>query len=271
VEPVTVVAGIAKDAWQRGRRAHPGIQLDEVTFSCHLAQVVRDRGQSPEVICSLVVEDLFLACATAEQTPGAVTAFLASYGETIRTAIARSVPEADVAEVEQRLMSRLLVGTAETGPRLKTYAGESPLDRWLRVTAKREALAWLRANRPGRTAGEVQPPPFLDPEIQHLRDRYLGDFERALEEAVERLEETDRMLLRFHFVEGLSLEKIGRMFGFSQATASRRLADAREVLLADVKATLKRRLGASTNEIASLARLVASHLDLGLSQLLDAD
>jgi hypothetical protein len=68
----------------------------------------------------------------------------------------------------------------------------------------------------------------------------------------------------------VSVEKIGKMFAVSQPTASRWLAAAREALLADIKTTLGARLGASSEELASLAGMVASRLDLSLSMILKA-
>ena len=75
-------------------------------------------------------------------------------------------------------------------------------------------------------------------------------------------------LLRLHLVNGVTVDKIGKMFNVSQATASRWLAAAREIVLDDVQATLGERLGATPDELASLAGLVASRLDLSLSLLL---
>ena len=76
------------------------------------------------------------------------------------------------------------------------------------------------------------------------------------------------MLLRLYLVNGLSVESIGKMYGVSQPTASRWLARARATLLEDVKGALGVRLGVSSQELASLAGLVASGLDLSLSELL---
>jgi RNA polymerase sigma-70 factor (ECF subfamily) len=72
-----------------------------------------------------------------------------------------------------------------------------------------------------------------------------------------------------HLVNGLSIEKVGKMLGVSQSTVSRWLASARETLLGDIKTNLGNRLGVTSAQLASLARLVASHLELGLSQALE--
>jgi hypothetical protein len=55
---------------------------------------------------------------------------------------------------------------------------------------------------------------------------------------------------------------------FSQSAVSRWLAAAKATLLADVKKILRRQLGTSSNELASLARMVASRLDMTLTSVL---
>ena len=101
-----------------------------------------------------------------------------------------------------------------------------------------------------------------------LKERYRGEFEQALRQALERAGERERVLLRLHLVNGLTVQAVGKMYGVSQPTASRWLAAARDALLEDIKGTLAERLGTSSEELASLAGLVASRLDLSLSALL---
>ena len=67
----------------------------------------------------------------------------------------------------------------------------------------------------------------------------------------------------------VSVEKIGRVLGVSQSTASRWLAKARESVLRDLKSFLKARLEISSVEIESLAGLLASRLDLSISRVLE--
>jgi len=259
-------------AFARGKAAFPDLPLDEPSFASHLARVLGDGAGAPD-LTALEVEDLFLACACATGVPGAAGVFAARHGATLRAAVARIVRDADAAEIEQRLSQDLVDGSVTAPPKLASYAGRSPLERWLGVVAQREALTWLRENRAearARDAAAAEPTPGgnTHPEVAFLKERYRGDFERALREALERVADQDRVLLRLHVVNGLTVEAIGRMYGFSQATASRRLAAAREALLADVKATLVGRLGAESDEVASLAGLVASRLDVSLSVLL---
>jgi RNA polymerase sigma-70 factor (ECF subfamily) len=259
-------------SFARGRAAFPELPLDEEAFARHLQLVFGEGATAPD-LAALAMEDLYLACACAIGVSGAAEVFTARHGAAVRAAIARIVRDADAAEIEQRLAHDLLVGSLDGPPRIGRYAGRSPLERWLAVVAQREALTWLRENRAearARNAAAAEPAPGgnVHPEVAFLKERYRGDFERALREALERVAERERVLLRLHLVNGLTVEAIGKMYGVSQPTASRWLAAAREALLADVKATLAARLGAESEEVASLAGLVASRIDVSLSMLL---
>jgi RNA polymerase sigma-70 factor (ECF subfamily) len=259
-------------AFARGRAAFPELPVDEDVFARHLAGVLGE-GAGASDLAALAIEDLYLACACATGVPGAAGTFAGRHGATMRAAIARIVRDADAAEIEQRLSNDLLVGSVSGPPKIGGYAGRSPLERWLGVVAQREALTWLRENRAearARDAAAAEPAPGgnIHPEIAFLKERYRSDFEQALREALERVAERERVLLRLHLVNGLTVEAIGKMYGVSQPTASRWLAAARETLVADVKATLAGRLGAESDEVASLAGLVASRLDVSISALL---
>jgi RNA polymerase sigma-70 factor (ECF subfamily) len=271
-ETAPLAAALAA-ACARGRAAHPAITVDDGAFAAHLGRAAAAAGAAASAVDGLAVEDLYLACGCLAGDQAAVAALTAQHGATIRAAIARVVRGPDAAEVEQQLLDGLVVGTAASPPKLATYAGKAPLERWLSVAAQRAALMWLRDNREEARArdGAAGEPPLgghTHPETAYLKERYRGDFARALKEALERLPERERVILRLQLVSGLSAEKIGTMFGVTQPTVSRWLAAAREALLDDIKATLGQQLGTSSDELASLAGMVASRLDLSLSTLL---
>ena len=257
----------------RGRAAFPDLAVDDDTFAAHLTGVLAPTPPSGASLAALEVADLYLACACAAQAAGAAAVFTARHGATIRGAIARIVRGPDAAEVEQQFVDALLVGSALAAPKIGGYAGKAPLDRWVGVAAQRAALMWLRSNRAEARAihGAAAEPAGggnLGPESAYVKERYRAAFEDALKEALTRVPDRERVLLRLHLVNGVTVDKIGKMFDVSQATASRWLAAARETVLDDVKATLGKQLGTTPEELASLAGLVASRLDLSLSLLL---
>jgi RNA polymerase sigma-70 factor (ECF subfamily) len=103
-----------------------------------------------------------------------------------------------------------------------------------------------------------------------LKAKYRSDFERAMAEALATLDERDRIVLRMHVVSGVSVTQIGQMFGVSQSTASRWLADAREKIQSEMLASLRSTDGLQSTDVRSMAGLVASQLDLDLLRLLPA-
>ena len=273
MEP-TLEADLAA-ACARGHAAFATLALDDLTFVKQLARITKVGGAERQAISAMAIEDLFLACACLVGIEGAAAVFAARHGATIRGTIARIVRGADNGEVEQQLVAGLLVGSVTTPAKIGSYAGKAPLERWLGVAAQRAALMWLRGNQTEKRArdGAAAEPAAsgnTHPEMAFVKDRYRGDFEQALKDSLARLPERERTLLRLHIVNGVSVEKIGQMFAVSQPTASRWLAAARETLLDDIKTTLGNRLGASSRELASLAGMVASRLDLSLSMLLRA-
>ncbi|HXJ20719.1 MAG TPA: sigma factor-like helix-turn-helix DNA-binding protein [Polyangia bacterium] len=260
-------------AVSRGRTAFPRLAVEDATFVDHLARALAPGPVTADAVAALAVEDLYLACACLVGVEGALAVFRERHGATIRGTVARVVPASDVSEVEQRLLQSLLVGSPESPPKIGSYAGKAPIDRWLGVSAQRAALVWLRESKAesqarGAAAAEPALGGHTHPENLYMKERYRGDFEQALEVALGRLPERDRVLLRLQLINGVTVEKIGTMYSVSQATASRWLAAAREKLLDDVKQALQARLGTSSSELASLAGMVASRIDLSLSMLL---
>jgi RNA polymerase sigma-70 factor (ECF subfamily) len=261
-------------ACTRGRAAFPEIPLTDETFARHLGRVFA-RNPDRTTISSLFAGDLYLACACLAGTAGAAEALTARYGSAIRRAIGRVVRGPNAREIEQEMLMELLVGTPVSPPELAGYAGRAPLTRWLEVVGHRAALRWLRAER---TRGQVVERAAAEPtavgetpaESNLLRERYRDDFERSLKEALGRVQERDRSLLRLHLVNNVSVDKIGKMLGVSQSTASRWLAGARENLLVDLKSILREQIRISSVEIESLADLVGGGLDVSISRILRA-
>ena len=274
-DPALEAALAAACARGRGAFESEKIALDDRTFVRHLARVIGTNEATPGLLAGLAIEDLYLACACLVGNREAAVVFSARHGATIRGAIIRMGAGSDAGEAEQQLLKGLLVGSATSPPKIGSYAGKAPLDRWLGVAAQRAALMWLREYRAEARVREAvgsEPPATraASPESVYTKERYRTEFERALSEALDRLGERERALLRLHVVNAVSVEKIGKMFGVSQPTASRWLAAARQTLLDDIKTTLRTRLGVSSVEAASLAGMVASRLDLSLSTLLKA-
>jgi RNA polymerase sigma-70 factor (ECF subfamily) len=259
----------------RGRNAYPDLALDELTFVRHLARSVSSRdAETDPPLEQLHLEDLFLACACVAGVSGAAARFEERCGPRLKAALATTVKSPDLrTEVRQRVLDVLLVGTVDGPPKVAGYGGQGPLDSWTAVVAQRQLVTLLRKDTSEQRAREGAAMEAalggaLQPEVAFAKQRYRAEFERAMADALLVLEERDRLLLRLQLVSQVSVESIGKMYGVAQATASRWLASARDRVQTEVVRLLRERLGASPDEIASLAGVVASQIDLSISRLL---
>jgi RNA polymerase sigma-70 factor (ECF subfamily) len=252
----------------RGRGAHPDLVLSEETFVAHLARCGAPLADGGPVEAG----DLYLACACLEGQAAAV----ARLRELGRSAVARYLGRIGGAseireEIEQRLWDGVLVG-APRGPKLATYSGRGALSSWIGVSAQRIALMELRHERAetrarqeaaarGRLAND-------DPELAAIKERFRERFQGAVAAALGTLEDREKTLYRMHLVDGQTLESIGKVYNVHHTTVLRWLAAARERVVEEAKRRLRAELDVSTSEFESLARLLASEVDLNASVVL---
>jgi RNA polymerase sigma-70 factor (ECF subfamily) len=167
----------------------------------------------------------------------------------------------------------LLVCDAVGAPKISKYLGHGPLESWVAVTAIRVAVSFGRsesAERRLRDKAVADAAGGVDPEALAIKGELRRELEVAIEGALRRIEDRERLILRLYLVSGMTLAAIGKSFGVSQATVSRWLVKARESVLADVRRQLGERLQVPRGELASIARLVASQIDISISRLLGA-
>jgi RNA polymerase sigma-70 factor (ECF subfamily) len=257
-----------------GAASWPGLNLDPAVFAAHVAERIsadsRDLGAALD---DLYAPDLYLACACCLGLPGAVAAFEAAYGTMIASFVARiDRAPSFVSEVLQLVRQRVFVGTVEAPPRIRSYAGRGPLAGWVGIAAQRIALDLVDKEKTEARARERavadEIGAELDPELQYIKERYRDAFERAFARAVEDLGARERALLRLQIAGGLTLEQIGTMYKVNASTVSRWIAGVRTALLADTERLLRAELSLSPPEFHSLARVLASQMDISVSRLL---
>ncbi len=133
----------------------------------------------------------------------------------------------------------------------------------------RLALNWLRAHSHVDESLRQAP---LDrastPEVAHMKQRYRHELKRAFEQAADQLTAEERAFLRFHLVEGLSIDAVAAIYQIHRATAARRIHRAREQLGAEARRILVREAGLHKEDYASVMGLVESQLDLSLTRVL---
>jgi RNA polymerase sigma-70 factor (ECF subfamily) len=103
------------------------------------------------------------------------------------------------------------------------------------------------------------------PELNYLKQHYRAPVQAAIVAALEALPDRDRVLLRLHLSEGMSIDRLGAMYAVNRATAARWLAAARRTLLQSARAGIQKALRVSDTECDSILKLVRSQLDLSIT------
>jgi RNA polymerase sigma-70 factor (ECF subfamily) len=262
-------------AFAAGKSAWPGVAVDEGDFARYLAERI-DEGEPPvTALDGLYASDLYLACACAAGSGVAVEAFtkrLLSDLARVLSAVG-AAPIAD--DVRQILLERLFVGNADSPPKIGTYSGRGQLSAWVRVAAVRIAMSLHRTEHPG---GASSPDdtldsllPSIDPELDALKLRYAATFNAALQDAFAALPPRDRTLLKLHYVDGVSVDRIASSYNAHRVSASRWLSAARARVLEETVRLVRERKRLTESEFESLARLVRSQLEVSLGSAVGDD
>jgi RNA polymerase sigma-70 factor, ECF subfamily len=257
--------------YARGRAVHPDLGVDDVAFAAHLGRC----GAAVEGLCGADVhaEDLYLCCAGLLGDDGAVRALRTRH----RAVLAGYLRPIDgspsfLEEVEQRLWDSALVGSIEAAPKLASYSGKGPLAAWVGVAAQRIALMIRRSEAAEKRALDtVAVETHLvaaDPELAFVKEHLREPLQRAIVQALNALDDRQRMIYSLHVVDGLTIERIGAMYGVSQSTVSRWMAGARAAIVEHARTALRDEMHVPAEEFESLVRLLSSQLDLSVSGIL---
>ena len=261
---------MATDLHDKARASWPGVEVPRDIFVKWLEARV-----PPGVSTSGIrAADLYLACACAQGYPSAITTFEASYFREIDIALRRmGAQDATIDELKQALRQKLFVGDADRGPAIAEYSGRGDLRRWLRATAVRAHLNFIRKGKKELLAEddrvfEAVSSPEDDPELQHMKARYSTEFREAFKDALDSLSDREKSLLRHHFCDELNIDQIGAIYRVHRVTAFRWLQKARENLVARTQRLLKQRLKTTDAEFESIVRLIRSQVDVSIRRLL---
>jgi RNA polymerase sigma-70 factor (ECF subfamily) len=248
-----------------GRTAWPKVDLSERDLAAYLSA----GGIQPQALQEHGA-DLCLTAACVARIPAALASFDARFLSRVNQYLARMHLCLDlVDDIRQRLRIRMI------GPEMKisSYTGMAPLDRWLRLACVRLALDVIESEarhvRPERDDELLQRVAGSDnPEFNAIRARYAGMIQAELRQAIDGLDTRDKTILRLHFVEGLNIEGIGKIYGVHRATAARWIAGIRTQLLECLRQRLHVEIGATSSEFASLIACVNHELAVSITRLL---
>lgn len=242
-------------------------------FAQHLGALLSRAVDPVLALERLHARDVALALACAQGLPAARALLEQEVLLKLRVPLARIHPSPVFTdEVLQALRANLLMPRAEAPSRLLGYAGTGPLLHWVSISATRLALRMRKAlGEESHVEAEVlaaHPAPG-GLELGFVREEARGHVRAAFVRAVASLDDEDRELLRLHFVERLSLERMGALFDLHKSTLSRRLTAVQSLLEKRTRRALAERLSLPEPEVDSVMRAIHGRLDLSLSGLLE--
>jgi RNA polymerase sigma-70 factor (ECF subfamily) len=214
-------------------------------------------------------EDLALAKACLAGTTSALETFHNRHEPDIDVTLQRlGLDEGTAGDVKSTVLEKLL---SPPSPKLAQYSGQGPLGAWIKAVATREAMSVRRTAARRRdlldAAGDALTP--MDPELAFLKRHYRDAFRSAFHATVEGLEAEDKLLLRYRFVDALTLPQLAAACGVHRATAARRLSSLRTRLFEGTRQHMTANLEVPEEELESILRLIQSNFEVSMRRLLD--
>jgi RNA polymerase sigma-70 factor, ECF subfamily len=235
-----------------GRARYPDVSVSDATLL---------PGLTSRLAAALPAHhaDVFVAAA-ATAGDRAATAHVHQRVAALATATARGIVS-DLDEVVQTASISLLVGDP---PKLDSYAGLGSLDAWLRAVVLRTALS-ARRRLGAAEPSWLELPLFV--EMPMWRD-HAAAFRTSFEAALAALQPHHRVVLRQHYIDGVSVDALGRVHNVTRMSVYRWLAQAKAAIVAQVRADLGTKLTLSPAEVDSMMRAVRSSFSITVERVL---
>lgn len=169
--------------------------------------------------------------------------------------------------------------------KLSYYSGRGSLGGWLRAIVSQLAIDQYRkqsrfvqveetrefenlANESSEKSENLSVLAHHDnPETIFGEKQMTGDVSKALGEAIAGLDAEDRLLLKLYYYDEIKLRDIGQMFGYHEATASRKVVRVQTEIRKSVEKILKNTHNWSEEEVKRYLAETASKLGISLEKL----
>jgi RNA polymerase sigma-70 factor (ECF subfamily) len=264
------VSAAIDELWKRGRAAWPGIEVSAPRFRDDVERRLARTGMTDGI--DRLHTDIYVAIAAADGDDRAIAACDRIASNEVDFAQGRlRATAAQADDVRGELRRLLFVAEDERPAAITTFTGRGDLRGYARVIVAR---ALVRRIQKDKKEVALEPDamdalvPTLDPEMQHLREHYREDVDQAFRAALVNLSERERAVLRFHLLDGWSIDQIGERYGVHRATAARWVGAAREKLGEDLRKRLAERLAIPASQVSSIVALVTSAIEVSLDRLL---
>ena len=164
-----------------------------------------------------------------------------------------------VDEAMQQARIALLVADDDSPPGITRFTGAGSLAAFVRVVAVRFALKATPAHADAAIVDQLDD--YFDgaaptPELASLKATYGALVRDVVLEAWRALPAHDRFMLSLELHGRMSIQSIAELYAIHKVSAARKLARSRDVLLTEVRARLRDRMGASIETVDSVLRLI---------------
>lgn len=254
----------------RGAAAHPGVAEPP-----GLRELLTARFEQGIAEADVRASDIYLAAACIAGDPVALERLDVELLATARAVVARLGIPSEHDEVAQRTRVQLLVRDAAGRCGLARFSGRGALRAFLRTVAVRCALRHLDRRPPATEDSDelvaLVPDSRDSAELALLKQRSRDGVRAGFAAALAALSPQERMLLRQHYVDGVSIDALGRIHRVHRSTCARWIEAARVKVLRGIRRHLRATQSLDAADLEITVALVRSQLDLSLSRQLAAD
>ncbi|HUR98212.1 MAG TPA: sigma-70 family RNA polymerase sigma factor [Pyrinomonadaceae bacterium] len=249
-----------------------------------------DRGAIKQFVDEIRADDLCLIIACEKGDEKAWEYLVANFDATVKSAARKISQNNDDAEDLASSIWAELYGLRQDADgnkksKLAYYSGRGSLAGWLRAVVsqlaideyrKQSRFVQVEENREFENLAEESSNQNGNNLVVHHADnpeelltgeQTSRDVALALKHAVETLEAEDKLVMKLYYFDDLKLKEIATMFGYHEATASRRLVRIQSDIRKAVEKKLRSEHGWSESEVKRCLSETASKLGLSVEKL----
>lgn len=247
-------------------------------------------GEIKAFVEELRADDLCLVLACERGDEAAWSDLVATQDKTVKAAARKiSANAEDADDLASSIWAELYGLKRDADGKIKTklsyYSGRGSLGGWLRAIVSQLAVDQFRkqskfvqveetrefenlANESSEKTENLSVVSHSDsPEQIFTEKQTMRDVSAALKQAIDELDADDRLILKLYYFDDLKLKDIGQMFGYHEATASRKVVRIQTEIRKSVEKILQRQHGWSEMEVKRYLAETASKLGISLEKL----
>lgn len=254
------------------------------------ANVEAGRNDVKQFVDEIRADDLCLIMACEKGDEKAWEYLVANFDTTVKSAARKITSNTEDAEDLAGSIWAELYGLRQDAEgnkksKLAYYSGRGSLAGWLRAVVsqlaideyrKQSRFVQVEENREFENLAEDASNHTGSDRVIHHADnpeelltneQTAGDVSLALKHAIEALEAEDKLVMKLYYFDDLKLKEIAAMFGYHEATASRKIVRIQTEIRKNVEKKLRDRHGWSEIEVKRYLSETASKLGISVEKL----